>query len=200
MPLITVLSYLPSVEWFTALTAHDEILFDHEMHYERWMGLNQTTLLTANGKLKLSVPLEKQPNHTRIKDIRISNQNNWKKKHWQSILSSYGRSAYFLYYADKFEMIYRKKFMFLKDLNETLFELCLELLKLQISFSVTGVFQKQYAEKYIDKRWIRKNETPPVQSAEYRQVFGDKEFIPGISIIDLLFNEGPDSGKHLSLK
>lgn len=198
MPLITVLPYLPTVEWFAALTHRDGILFDHEMNYERWMGLNQTTILTASGKSKLSVPLENHPNHTPIKDIRISNQNNWQKKHWQSIISSYGRSAYFLYYADKFEIIFRQKFIFLKSWNQALFELCTELLMLQISFSAAVAFQKQYAEDYMDKRWVRKNQTSAVQSAEYRQVFGDKGFIPDIGIIDLIFNEGPASAGYLS--
>jgi hypothetical protein len=197
MPLITVLPYLPSVEWFAEVIKQNEILFDYEMHYERQMHLNQMTILLANGKSKLSFPLKKYKNHTLIKDILISVENNWQIKHWQTIRSAYGRAAYFLYYADEFELLFQKKFIFLKDWNETMFELCLKILKSDLKFSAVEIFQKSYSVNYSDMRWQPKNKMPEQKTENYRQVFANEKFVQGLSIIDLIFNEGPDSIKYL---
>lgn len=151
----------------------------------------------ANGILKLSIPVAHSGERTLIKDIKISNTYNWQKVHWKSIESAYRCSPFFEFYENDFVPYYlEKKFERLIDFNNELTILLLKLLKLEITIEPTSDYKKEMPEDF-DFRNSVSPKMPFEQdkkfiSQPYIQVFGNKHgFIPNLSIIDLLFNEGP---------
>lgn len=159
-----------------------------------------------NGMLSLSVPLIKgKEQHSILDKVKISYSENWRKDHWQSLVSSYRRSAYFEYYEDDIAPIYEQEFEYLKDLNTATIEVVLKLLKQKIDYS--------FSEKYIPandfsgtdlREAIHPNiakTTYSTPTTPYQQVFMDRmEFLPNLSILDLLFNLGPRALEYLTEK
>jgi hypothetical protein len=156
--------------------------------YRKQTSRNHCDIYGPNSKQKLTVPVIKvNGNHTFTKDIRISHSQNWQKVHWRSIETAYNNSPFFLFYRDHLEPFYFKKFDFLLDFNTKF---------LEIIFDIFGV------DKQIDftDQYANQSDTPdPLFLPPYTQVFSLKSgFLPNLSIIDLLFNLGPEAMEYLN--
>ena len=165
--------------------------------------LNRCVVAGANGPIILSVPLEKgRMQHTVIKDLRISNEEKWQQQHWKSLLSCYNGSPWFLHYRDELADLYRKPFVFLLDWNLQCLDWSLKKLGIEVNIKSTSEYKNQYPDEgCLDKRNSTQSksglqmEKPIIQ---YRQVFEEKTgFIPGLSILDLLFCAGARSARML---
>lgn len=197
MPDLIILptSYLPSISFFSDLIKAKEVFIEQYEHFEKQTNRNRCEILAANGVMKLIIPLEKHGNKTLTKDIKISYKENWQKQHWRSIESAYNRSPFFEFYKDYFVGFYEsKKTTFIIDLNTQLTETVLKLLKINIHLKFT--------ESYINSQTripIAIGTEPETRNTKhYIQVFSNKHpFIPNLSIIDLLFNCGPQSIDYL---
>jgi len=157
---------------------------------------NRCCILSPNGLQCLSIPLIKAKKRQIIKDIRISYAENWRKIHWKSFEAAYRRSPYFEFYEDEFYPFYHEKeITFLLDFNQLLNQKLIELLGL----NTTIIQSKRYINPTeVDKDYRilinRKNKIDNTIFTEYTQVFSDRNgFKPNLSIIDLLFNEGPNA-------
>ena len=194
------LFYLPPIEYFSRIVEHkDQVLIENAEHFEKQSYRNRASIHSPNGKLDLIVPVIKgSKNHTKVKDVKISYDFNWQRLHIMSLQTSYRSSAYFEYYEDDLMPFYIKKWNFLFDYNEELFNLLLGFLKLNVPYNFTDDFQKDHPE-FIDFR----DKVHPKQSTElpiksYFQVFEERNgFLPNLSIADLLFNQGPQSSRYL---
>ena len=133
------LFYLPPIQFFSELLEHkEEIILERSEHFPKQTYRNRATIHSPQGKLDLIVPvLRGSKVHTRVKDVRISYDFNWQRLHWLSIQTSYRSSAYFEFYEDFFAPFYEKKWDFLFDFNEELFQVVLKQLKANISYSYT---------------------------------------------------------------
>lgn len=197
---ILPLFYLPPIEFFDKIIKHSElILIENAEHFPKQTYRSRASIHSPNGKLDLIVPVVKGKNiHTQIKDVKISYDFDWQRLHWLSLQTSYRSSAFFEFYEDDFAPFYEKKYEYLFDYNEELFKLLLKLLKIDVRYSYTNDFEKEYPD-YED---YRNSILPKIESAyqtkPYFQVFEDRNgFMPNLSIIDLLFNQGPRSVQHL---
>ncbi|MDF3077608.1 MAG: hypothetical protein K0S09_1497 [Sphingobacteriaceae bacterium] len=194
------LFYLPSVEYFTQLIRHkDDILLEKFEHFPKQTYRNRATIQSPNGKLDLIVPVIKgSKNHTKVKDVRISYDFRWQRLHWMSLQTSYRSSAYFEFYEDDLAPFYEKKWEFLFDYNEELFTLLLKFLKLNITYGYTDEYQPA-ANYSLDFRDSIHPKQPPHGSVKpYFQVFEHQTgFLPNLSVIDLLFSQGPQSISYL---
>lgn len=196
-------AYLPPLEYFfyLLLQQDDPILIDTHEHFTKQTYRNRCQILSPNGLQNLSVPRIHSKQHQAIKDVSISYHENWQKIHWKSLEAAYRRSPYFEYYEDHFAPFYHeKKYKFLYDLNEALLNTILELISLTVSFSKTTHYISNNDEAVQDYRNTmhpkRKNNS--LTFSEYLQVFGHRNgFHANLSIIDLLFNEGPNSLSYL---
>lgn len=192
-------AYFPPVEYLAYIFGAREILIEKEENYHKQTYRNRCYILSAGGMQSLSVPVYSGKIHkTKVKDIRIDYSKRWQQVHLRAIGSSYGSSPFFQYYFGDFESIINGNHEFLLDLNMYLLNLILKILKIKRKI--------QYTENYIsitgDLNDHRYSITPKQDSGfiskEYLQVFREKTgFVRGLSIIDLIFNTGPDSVLYL---
>ena len=200
--MITILpiSYLPPLTYMAEIAHQGNVIMElHETYYKQTYR-NRCEIYGANGILPLSIPVYKpEGSHTKTKDIQISYHSGWQHIHWISILSAYNSSPYFLYYKDYFEPFYFKKYKFLVDFNTELLETIMHLTCIKSVVSYT----EQYSSQAIDIKDMRngfnkRGMIRPGILLSYYQVFSNKYgFLPNLSIIDLIFNEGKQSLNYL---
>jgi len=194
------LFYLPSIEYFSKILKHkDNLILENAENFRKQSYRNRTTIHSPNGPLDLIVPLIRgSKNHTPVKDVRISYDFNWQRLHWMSLETSYRSSAYFEYYEDDLHVFYQKKWDFLFDYNEDLFRLFNRLLKINITYSYTNSFEKIYTELNDYRESIHPKQLSQIGFQPYFQVFEERNgFLPNLSIVDLIFNQGPQSIQYL---
>jgi hypothetical protein len=193
------LFYLPPIHYFTALKQNQgDMLLEMHEHFPKQTYRNRASIHSPNGKLDLIVPVERGAAvHRPIKDVRISYEFNWQRIHWLSLQTSYRSSAFFEFYEDDFALFYDKKWEFLIDYNQELLELMNRLLKLNFSFKPTTEYKA--LEAALDFRTaIHPKKESLFSIKPYYQVFEDRNgFLENLSIVDLLFNQGPQSTLYL---
>ncbi len=192
--------YLAPIQYYSKLISNVPVYIEINENYIKQSYRNRCVIAGANGPLILTVPVVK-PDTLKCptKDIRISEHGNWQHLHWNAIVSAYNSTPFFEYYQDDFAPFYEKKYPFLLDLNEGLRELVCSLVDFQPNICYTSVYLSSSDSDFEDYR----ERIKPTQetstdslfiSPEYYQVFASRNgFIPNLSIIDLLFNMGPES-------
>ncbi len=193
--------YLPPISYFHTIQEHNlPLVIEKYEHFQKQSYRTRARIASANGVQDLIVPIQ-HGNKDRVpmKDIRISYEFDWQRLHWLSIQTAYRSSAYFEYYEDDFKRFYEEKFDYLVDFNVAQLELILRSVKLKRSIAFTEEYITAGDDR-IDYRQIihPKKESILSHPKEYFQVFSDKNgFYPDLSIIDLLFNQGPQSKSYL---
>ncbi|QQT26349.1 WbqC family protein [Sphingobacterium spiritivorum] len=193
--------YLPPVSYFHVIKQHDlPLLLEKKEHYPKQTYRNRTSIMTSNGKLDLTVPImHKRKDHVAMGDIRINYDHNWQRLHWLSLQTAYRSSAYFEYYEDDFAHFYKQEYEFLYELNKEQLLLMLKLLKLNRTVTDTDTYVRE-DENALDLRSMMHPRKPSLQepAIPYYQVFENNNgFMPNLSIIDLLFNQGPQAKNFL---
>jgi len=148
--------------------------------------------------LTLSVPVIKGILlKTKIKDITIDYSKRWQQNHLRAITSAYSRSPYFQFYSDSFEKIILGNYKFLLDLNDELLFKCLEIMKINKCILHTSSFEAHTGKIYDYRYRLTPKKPLDIPYKPYIQVFSNQNFVTGLSIIDLLFNAGPESAEYL---
>ena len=196
-------AYLPNAEYFSWLLKQSTVFFTGDSLYQKQTFRNRTMIYGANGELKLIIPIRHNQKNTKPLDIeiQISYDMKWQSQHWKSICSSYRSSPFFEFYEDEIAEFYKEK-------RESLFMFNLSLLvKLMMLLEEPFEYKIISFENDIYKR-LDSLITPKIKSQTifetYTQVFSSKHgFISNLSILDILFNLGPNSSnylKNISLK
>lgn len=194
-------AYLAPVEYYTKLLAYDRVCIEQHDHYIKQTYRNRCTIAAPDGELALSIPTVKPASlKCPMCDIRISDHGNWRHLHWNAIESAYNHTPFFEYYKDDFRPFYEKKYEFLADFNEELCHLVCSLIDIQPVMERTSEYKTGFAPCEADFReriHPKKDfslEDPDFSPQPYYQVFQERlDFLPNLSIIDLLFNMGPES-------
>lgn len=199
VPLLTT-AYLPPIEYL-AFFLEGEVLLERCEHFQKQSFRNRTVILTANGPQNLSIPVIHAAPKEPISQVRIDYATPWQRTHWRTIESAYGCSPYFLYYKDLLQPFYETHFDYLFDYNTALCKTILQLLPISTALRYTKDFaplQPNDLRTTIHPRKKLEADYPFALSEFYYQVFHEKfGFIPNLSILDLLFNLGPDSVRYL---
>ncbi len=196
-------AYLPPVQWFSKLVANRLVYIEYNESYHKQTYRNRCVIDSPNGKINLTVPVEKPANGSRlIRDIRISDHDDWRIKHWHSLESSYFNSPFFEFYQDDFRPFFETKYEFLVDFNEALILKCQELIGMNCELAHTDNFVAPEDAEAFSIRDYRQVISPKMaldldsefKVKPYYQVFDQGTgFKPNLSIVDLIFNMGPEA-------
>lgn len=171
-----------SISYWREIVRLDTVELQLNHSFQKQTSLSQFEIAGPNGRQKLSIPTVKKTRKGAYADVLIDHSTPWNVLHWRSILNSYSRSPFFLYYGDRYEAIFNNTYEHLIDLNLALFNATHDALKIS--------------------KEIRMNSSQPVYFSEvevtstpvYPQVFDERmSFEPDLSVLDLLFNLGPET-------
>jgi hypothetical protein len=194
-------AYLAPIEYYSKLLQYDRIFIEQHDHYMKESYRNRCRICGPSGAITLTVPVVKPDTpKAEMRDIRISDHGNWRHMHWNAIESAYNTTPYFEFYRDYFAPFYEKEYTFLIDFNEALCRMICDLIDMQPDMRRTDEYLKSFAEGEYDFRDIIHPKKDYSQfdteftPHPYYQVFHEKlGFIANLSIVDMLFNCGPES-------
>ena len=214
-------NYLPWLGFFHKMTESDVfVLFDDVQLVRGKSFVVRNRVKTANGVQWLTVPVKEKGELRLIKEALIVQDGKWQKKHWKTIQLSYKKAPYFDRYEAEFSQIYDTSWEKLSELNVTLIKLIKNLMGINTTLvlssemnieargaeKILSIIKELKANKYItgegkgSRRYIieedfKNNNIELIYQGfkhpVYHQLWGD--FVPNLSIIDLLFNEGDRS-------
>ena len=189
------LAYAGPIAHWIPICKQQPILWEVEDFYQKQTYRNRMEIHAANGKLMLSIPIQHlgYDGRQNYKDVQIANEFPWQRNHWLSLKTAYQSSPFFEYYEDDIAPLYQTPYKSLFAFNKQVMETISELLQIQAPKETTSTYEKHSPHhdlrKLIDAKTVK---TTAV--LEYTQVFSDKNgFIADLSILDLLFNNGPET-------
>ena len=187
--------YLPPISYFAVLLKQQSISIEQYENYQKGSYRNRCHIATANGILRLSIPLEKgKNNQLPIKEVKIYNHDNWQTQHWRAIKSAYGKSPFFEFYADELAPFFQKKYDYLLDWNMDLLHFMIENIGLPVEIKRTDNYVEKTDNLQDFRNLISPKRKTSFHNIYYGQVFEDKHgFLPDLSILDLLFCKGPEA-------
>lgn len=195
--LLIELQYFPPICYFTLLQGFDRLYVEKYEHYQKQTYRNRCYIQSARGREILIVPLVHGTGKTVIKDIRIDYGQKWLNNHWRTIQSAYGKAPFFEHYQQDVHDTLFRRHAFLYDLNYDILMLCIRLLRHNIHVLETTSYETDAGAGISDFRSVLNPKRPDscqgiYKPVEYPQVFGNR-FAENLSIMDLLFCEGPAS-------
>ncbi|MBQ3381890.1 MAG: WbqC family protein [Bacteroidales bacterium] len=200
-------AYLPPVEYFAAVARYGQVWIEACETYQKQSYRNRCTILTANGKMNLNIPVARGgdsfTHSVPITEIEIDYSENWPVRHLRALEAAYMNSPFFIYYKDELSdiLLSREKSLFTFNLN--LIKLLLRFCSIKATTSLTEEYVADYGELDFRNRIHPKSKLPSLleewkKEKPYWQVFAAKQgFVPNLSIVDLLFNEGPNAISYL---
>jgi hypothetical protein len=204
LPLRIESQYFGSVQYIKQIATANSAVIDIHEPFKKMSYRNRTTIVSAQGPLLLTVPLQNgRDQKLPIHEVKISYTENWPSKHIKALSSCYKRSPFFEYYEDELSRLLKTEYPYLLDLNMQIIEWLSKVLKTQFNFSKTTEVTSYLDPNFIDVRDTSKTSKlcQNIANQVYPQVFSDKiEFIPNASILDLLFCMGPSANIYLKDK
>ena len=195
MRVLLCTTYFGPIQWYQKLYRAERVEIEQWESFRKQTYRNRCLIATTNGIQALTVPVEHSDSPL-IKDIRLSDHGNWRHLHWNALQSAYGESPFFEYYQDDIRPFFEKHWEFLLDFNEAIRLKMCELIDIQPNVSYTKEFVSE--ENMASFRDVicpkHPQDDPDFTPRRYYQVYEQKHgFLPNLSILDLLFNMGPES-------
>ena len=194
MTVLLSTTYFGPVQWYQKLYRSDEAEIEQWESFQKQTYRNRCLIAAPNGIQALTVPVE----HTvspLIKDLKVSDHGNWRHLHWNALVTAYSESPFFEYYQDDIRPFYEQRWDYLLDYNEAIRTKICELIDIQSKVTLTGEYSRSSDNDYREA--IRPKHSAPdpdFTPRPYYQVYQQKHgFLPNLSILDLLFNMGPES-------
>ena len=193
-------AYFPPVQYFSKFLQFENVYIEQHENFTKQTYRNRCQILAANGPVSLVIPVVKgRGSKIKIRDLKISYDTDWQRNHWRTIFSAYNSSPFFEFYRDDISPFFEKKWKYLFDFNQAILKTICDLAEIDFTIELTDDFEKtdsstlNFREAISPKKQKTKHD-PDFHPQEYTQVFAEKfGFVPNLSILDLLFNEGPNS-------
>ena len=186
-------TYFSPISQYQALLNSNSITFEVEDNYQKQTYRNRCYIYGANGKQLLNIPVSipKSTKKTKSKDILVENSN-WQKQHYKSLEAAYNHSPFFEFYKDDLQKLFSKKYTYLLDVNLDSFTFIMEALELSKEYSLSKVYEETKLNDFRNLADSKKK--VEISFLSYIQMFDQKfGFLKNLSILDLLFMEGPNS-------
>ncbi|MFK8059609.1 MAG: WbqC family protein [Polaribacter sp.] len=197
-------TYFSPISQYSEIVKSNEVVFEMEDNFQKQSYRNRCYIYNSNGKQLLNIPVKNgnkdSSQRKKTKDMLVENDVAWQDHHLKSLQTAYRTSPFYEFYEDDLRPIFTKKYNFLQDVTIDTFLFLMDALQLNTNFSKTNTYLVNH--KHTDFRDLAdvKNKTD-FQIDTYIQMFDDKHgFIPNLSILDLLFMEGPNSISYLEKK
>ncbi len=192
-------AYFPSIAQMSCVSKAEKIVFEIQDNYQKQTYRNRVNTAHSNGELLLNVPIKHSKNgvHQRYTEVHVENDFPWQDHHWKSLQSAYRTSPFFEYYEDDLELFFKNPVENLMDHNLKIFDTLIALLGIDIEITHTDTYEKSPA--ITDLRFlINAKKTINFTPEKYIQVHqANHPFLPNLSVLDLLFNEGPNAVYYL---
>ena len=196
IPTILSTAYFPPISWVREMLNAGEVVLENCESYAKQTYRNRCEIASTNGKQSLTIPIMHDEARL-ITDVKISNHSAWRHQHLNAIMSAYGESPFYEYYIDDILPVFEKNFTFLYDLNLASIQAVCNMIDAKIEWKTTDNFVKEYvnAKDFRNKINPKQQQNNEENTAKpYYQVFISKHgFMPNLSILDLIFNQGPES-------
>lgn len=192
-------TYFPSIAQCVAMVQAQKVIFEVCGNYQKQTYRNRMNIYGPQGKMSLTIPvIYTQKHRQRYADIVISNDGRWQDVHWKSIQTAYSSSPFFEFYEHDLMPLFHTAVTHLMDFNFKCLEVVLECLQHKLNLERTHIYEAN-PRQATDYRFLADHRKETDQSlTPYVQVFDDKHgFIPNLSILDLIFNEGPNALLYL---
>lgn len=215
-------NYIPWKGYFDIISRADIFVIYDEVQYTKNDWRNRNLIKTQRGHQWLTIPVKQESLHQKIKDTNVD-LTNWNKKHWSALKTNYGKSKYFGEYKDIIFSLYENASTNLHEINLSFIQKICEILeiktkiidssilnlkgdkinrlidackKLEATNYLSGPAAKNYIDENIFERNAIKIEWMDYGNyKEYDQLF--PPFEHGVTILDLIFNEGPNARSYL---
>lgn len=196
MSIVFPIAYFGPIAYYRQLVSSKQFFIEQHETYVKQTIRNRTTIYSSNGSLDLSIPVKKVfGNKTITKDIQISYDEDWIKNHWKALESAYMHTPYFEHYGSEVFQLISSKETSLLNFNLSILNSIIKWLDLDVYFNCTESYSKNVGE---DFRTFNFNQPNVDDKTSYYQVFsGNHGYIPNLSLLDLLFHEGPLARKYL---
>lgn len=192
-------AYFPPIAYVAALSRHTDVLIEVKETFPKQTYRNRTVIMTANGVKSLAVPVIRN-NHSRTDEVLIDYRDRWAVIHMRTLTAAYAASPYFMYYRDDIEAMLTRRYDRLVDLNQEILLWLQKKLKQESSITFTTDWTPAEECRIDDYRNVFSPKVPYDKGSmpEYYQVFSDRQpFTPNLSILDLLFNLGPEAKGYI---
>ncbi len=203
MNIILSTAYFPNIRYVSKLLCSDTVYLEIHEHFPKQTYRNRCNILSANGTMPIVVPvLNGRSGKIKTKDIKISYIEKWQHQHFHAIKSAYSSSPFYDFYIDDIHSLFERKYNFLLDLNNKILSFIKKVLNINTQIEETKAFININHQDFEDYRFSispkNKNTDPNFIQEEYIQVFSDRfDFMPNLSILDLIFNLGTESKSYL---
>ncbi|MGJ8743733.1 WbqC family protein [Polaribacter sp.] len=192
-------TYFSPISQYSEIVKADDIVFELEDNFQKQSYRNRCYIYNTNGKQLLNIPVKHKitGDRKKTKDTYVENDFPWQDQHLKSLQTAYRTSPFFEFYIDDLLPIFNKKYTFLQDVNIDTFLFMMDALQLDAHCSKTSEYSLETSEK--DFRNLAAVKHQPKKTVEkYIQMFDDKHgFISNLSMLDLLFMEGPNAISYL---
>lgn len=200
MKTLLPIGYFPPISYFVYLLNTD-VSMEAKEHFVKQSLRSRCTVLGANGPLHLLVPRLRSDERQLMDQTIIDQASDWKTLHWRSLESAYRKSPYFEYYEHHFEAFFSENHTNHFELGLRSVQLVCQLLKVTFEPSITTEYVAEFEGLDLRSAWNKQNyaaKAPVEKLPAYIQVFSDRfSFESDLSILDLLFCEGPRSVDYL---
>jgi len=196
---IVHLEFFPCIKEIILFEKLKNVSVDIFENFPKQTFRNRATVLSSQGLLNIIVPTKNNgAKKILMKDVEISYSEKWNIEAWRTIFSCYGKSPFFIYYADKVKEILFKKYKYLIDLNLETFLFVQQAMNLQSQLNITSHYIDRKENNYRDMLLPKNRITDGINLNPYYQCFDAKfKFQTNLSSLDLLFNLGNESNDYI---
>lgn len=195
---ILPVAYFGSIDYFSVALKYDAITFEAHESYQKQSCRNRTQILSAQGPISLIIPVKTSKTSKSIRFCTAEESPIWKRTHLRSLQTAYQSAPFFDHYWPAISAFFEQTHKDLINCCVDSFDLCCQLMKVDIKWKLSETYLHETPNDYRTTLGARGWPTPLKDQQAYEQVFSDRlPFAPNMSVLDLIFNLGPESKEYL---